>query len=120
MSEARIVLGSVHAPPEDPLPRLLTTRRWPAGIDRRAVDQWEPDLAPSVAIEAARDAGALDPATFEARYREELAGRANLVAWAARMAAGTGVVLLGEAADETACHRAVLAAVIRERLSGAS
>ncbi len=118
MSEARILLGSVHAPPEDPLPRLLVTRRWPAGIDRRTIDQWEPDLAPSVDLEAAR--AALDGATFEARYRAELAERANLVAWAARMASGTGVVLLGEAENEAACHRAVLAAVIRERLSGAS
>lgn len=120
MSEARILLGSVHAPPEDPLPRLLVARRWPAGIDRRAIDQWEPDLAPSVDLEAARESGTLDGATFEARYRTELAERANLVAWAARMAAGTGVVLLGEAEDEAACHRGVLAAVIRERLSGAA
>ncbi len=118
MTDARILLGSVHAPPEDPLPRLLVTRRWPSGIDRRAIDQWEPDLAPSVGLEATRDA--LDRATFEARYRAELGERANLVAWAARMASGTGVVLLGEAADEAACHRGVLASVIRERLSGAS
>ncbi|MDP2327518.1 MAG: DUF488 family protein [Dehalococcoidia bacterium] len=109
----KIALGSVHALPEVEWPRLLVTRGWPAGVDRRVIDQWEPDLAPSLDLLEARASGALDAATFEARYREELAARANLVAWAARMANGTGVVLLGEATEDDASHRSVLAEVIR-------
>lgn len=116
MTEApapKIALGSVRALPEVEWPRLLVTRGWPAGVDRRVIDQWEPDLAPSLDLAEARASGALDDATFEARYREELAARQNLVAWAARMANGTGVVLLGEATEDDACHRSVLAEVIR-------
>ncbi|MDA0270594.1 MAG: DUF488 family protein [Chloroflexi bacterium] len=116
MNEAsgpKITLGSVFAPPEIAHPRLLVTRGWPAGVDRRHIDQWEPDLAPSAALAAERDT--LDAATFEARYRAELASRIGLVAWAARMANGTGVVILGEPAEDEACHRSVLAAVIREQ-----
>ncbi|MDO9444234.1 MAG: DUF488 family protein [Dehalococcoidia bacterium] len=113
----RIALGSVRALPEVEWPRLLVTRGWPAGVDRRVIDQWEPDLAPSLELTEARESGALDDATFEARYREELAARGNLVAWAARMANGNGVVLLGEAIEDDACHRSVLADVIRAHAS---
>ena len=116
----RIALGSVYQPPDDPYPRLLVMRRWPRGIAKGAVDQWEPALAPSHALLDAFRAGELDWDTFAERYRLEMAERPPLIEWAARMAATTGVTLLCGSHPDEACHRSLLAALIRERLAGAS
>lgn len=113
-SEVRIALGSVYDPPDLPYPRLLVMRRWPRGIAKGAVDQWEPDLGPSTELLAAYQSGEVDWDTFASRYRAEVTAKPSLLIWAARMATGTGVVLLcGSHADEE-CHRSLLADVLRE------
>jgi len=111
-----IITGSVFAPPDDPLPRLLVTRHWPRGIVRGAVDQWEPNLGPAPEVAAALAQGALDGAAFAEAYRAQVLARPSLLDWAARMARNTGVVLLGEPPDDASCHRALLAAILRERI----
>ncbi len=111
-----ILLGSVFAPPEDQVPRLLVTRHWPRGIARGAVDQWEPLLAPALEIEQALTGGSMDRMAFETAYRTQLMARPSLLDWVARMALHTGVAILGEAPAEADCHRSVLAAVLRERI----
>lgn len=116
MTEIRIALGSVYHPPEVPYPRLLVMRRWPRGVAKGAVDQWEPDLGPSVDLLDAYRAERVDWDTFAARYRAEIREKPSLLDWASRMAATTGVTLLCASHPDEECHRSILAAVLRERL----
>ncbi|MFA7248532.1 MAG: DUF488 family protein [Dehalococcoidia bacterium] len=128
-----IQLGSVFAPPEA-VSRLLVSRHWPRSVARGAIDQWEPQLAPAPDLVDALANGAIDRDAFAAAYRAQLLARPNLLDWAARMAAGTGVALLcegypldgaplGARAEATpaagpagGCHCDVLAALLRERI----
>lgn len=112
----RIALGSVYAPPEEPYPRVLVMRRWPRGIAKGAVDQWEPDLGPSVPLMNAYRAGETPWDVFAEAYRAEVLARPHLLDWVGRMATGTGVTLLCGSHPDDECHRSVLAAILRERL----
>ena len=112
----RIALGSVYAPPEEPYPRVLVMRRWPRGIARGAVDQWEPDLGPSVPVLNAYRSGDVSWDEFAETYRAEVLARPNLLDWVGRMAAGTGVTLLCGSHPDEECHRSLLATILRERL----
>jgi uncharacterized protein YeaO (DUF488 family) len=116
--DIRIALGSVYQPPEDPYPRVLVMRRWPRGIARGAVDQWEPDLGPSIALLSAYQAGEVEWDAFAERYRSEVLARPHLLDWVGRMAAGTGVTLLCGSHPDEECHRGLLADILRERLGG--
>jgi uncharacterized protein YeaO (DUF488 family) len=116
LDEPGIALGSVYDPPDLPYPRLLIMRRWPRGIAKAAVDQWERDLGPSnELLDAYRD-GDIDWDAFAGRYREEMAGHEPLVRWAALMAKYTGVTLLCGSHPDEECHRSLLAELIREYL----
>lgn len=118
MSELRIALGSVYHPPEEVYPRLLVMRRWPRGVAKGAVDQWERDLGPSNELLDAYNAGKVTWEAFEARYRVAMAEQRSLVRWAARMAETTGVTLLCGSHPDEQCHRSILAQLIRERWDG--
>jgi uncharacterized protein YeaO (DUF488 family) len=111
----RIVTGSVYHPPEEAYPRLLVMRRWPRGVAKDSVDQWERDLGPSDELLDAYHGGTLDWDEFARRYRAEVEGKAGLLDWVTRMATGTGVVLLCGSHPEERCHRGLLAAIVRER-----
>jgi uncharacterized protein YeaO (DUF488 family) len=113
--DVRIATGSVYQPPDDPFPRVLVMRRWPRGVKRGAVDQWERDLGPSNELLDAYNEGAIAWDDFERRYRAEVAAQPSLLDWVARMAVGTGVTLLCGSHPEERCHRGILAALIRER-----
>lgn len=113
----RIATGSVYQPPDEAYPRLLVMRRWPRGIAKGAVDQWEPDLGPSHALLEAYRAGDLAWDAFAERYRAEMLERPHLLDWAARMASGTGVTLLCGSHPDEECHRSLLAGLLRERLA---
>jgi uncharacterized protein YeaO (DUF488 family) len=112
----RIITGSVFAPPDEPLPRLLVTRGWPRGMAKGAVDQWEPNLAPTGALAEALAAGTLSPGAFAEAYRTQLLARPSLLDWAGRMALNTGVALLCTAEVGERCHCALFAEIVRERL----
>ncbi len=116
--DIRITLGSVYHPPEDPYPRLLIMRRWPRGIAKGAVDQWEPALGPTNPLLDAYNAHEVTWDEFAARYRDEQLLRPNLIEWAARMARTTGVTLLCGSHPDEECHRSLLAALIREHVAG--
>jgi uncharacterized protein YeaO (DUF488 family) len=113
----RIALGSVYEPPEEPYPRLLVMRRWPRGIPRGAVDQWEPDLGPSSALLHAYQEGGVPWDAFAERYRTEVLNRPALLDWAGRMALNTGVTLLCGSHPDEECHRSLLAEILRQRLA---
>ncbi len=118
MSEPRIAIGSVYHPPEEAYPRLLVMRKWPRGVAKGAVDQWEPDLGPSRGLMDGYRAGEMSFAEFADEYRSEILERRNLLAWAARMAETTGVTLLCGGHPDEECHRSILADLIREHLAG--
>jgi uncharacterized protein YeaO (DUF488 family) len=111
--EIRIVTGSVYQPPDAAYPRLLVMRRWPRGVTKGAVDQWERELAPSAELLAAYRDGSMPWDDFEIEYRAQVAERVELLAWVERMARTTGVVLL--CSTHEPCHRDVLASVVMER-----
>lgn len=117
---ATILLGSVFAPPDDQVTRLLVTRGWPKGVARGAVDQWEPQLAPAPDLLDALAVGAMSPEAFAEAYHAHLFARPSLLDWAARMATNNGVVLLCDSRDDphddATCHRGVLEAALRERI----
>ena len=111
----RIVTGSVYAPPEEAYPRVLVMRRWPRGVAKGAVDQWERELGPSDELLEGYRAERLSWEQFAAAYRTENVARSSLIEWVARMATGTGVVLL--CSTHEPCHRDILAELIRESLA---
>ena len=114
----QIALGSVYHPPDDPYPRLLIMRRWPRGIAKGAVDQWEPALGPTNPLLDAWNAHEIPWDVFTERYWAEVTQRMNLIDWAARMATTTGVTLLCGSHPDEECHRSLLAALIRDRVAG--
>jgi uncharacterized protein YeaO (DUF488 family) len=109
----RIVTGSVYQLPDDAYPRLLVMRRWPRGVAKGAVDQWERELAPANDLLEGYRAETVPWDAFEAAYRAQMTGRPELLDWVVRMASTTGVVLLCSTHDP--CHRDVLADLVRER-----
>jgi len=114
----RIALGSVYHPPDEPYPRLLIMRRWPRGVPKGAVDQWERDLGPSDALLAKYLADEITWDAFAEGYRAEMLEHGALVDWVARMASTTGVTLLCSSHPDEECHRGLLASILRERLRG--
>ncbi len=115
MTELRIVTGSVYAPPPESYPRLLVMRRWPRGIAKGAVDQWERELAPANDLLEGYQGGTVPWDEFATRYRAQVEARTELLDWVVRMASTTGVTLLCSSHDP--CHRDVLAEVVRARAS---
>ena len=114
-AEPRIVTGSVYHPPDEAYPRLLVMRRWPRGVAKGVVDQWERQLGPSDALLTAYREGGMSWDDFATAYREEVSTRPELLDWVARMALGTGVVLL--CSTHEPCHRDLLAELVRQRIA---
>jgi len=114
-SGARVEIKRVYdAPaPEDGL-RVLVDRLWPRGIAKTAGKwtQWIPELAPSTEL---RKWYGHDPARFaefERRYRAELAGAADRIAWLRTEARRRRVTLLTATRDPTLSHVEVLRKVL--------
>jgi uncharacterized protein YeaO (DUF488 family) len=118
LAPLRVVTGSVYQPPDEAYPRLLVMRRWPRGIARGAVDQWERELAPASNLLEGYRTQSLPWDAFESAYRIQVAARPELLDWVVRMASTTGVVLLCSSHDP--CHRDVLAELVRERAGRAA
>ncbi len=112
-----IALGSVYDPPDAPYRRLLIMRRWPRGVRKDAVDDWERQLSPSDELLNRYLAEEIDWPGFAQGYRSEMAEQPQLIAWVAGVALRNGVTFLcGSHADER-CHRSLLAELIGERLA---
>ena len=114
-AEALIVTGSVYDPPDEPYPRVLVMRRWPRGVAKGAVDQWERLLGPSDALLDAYRTDGMSWDQFATAYDAEMGGRDELIGWLARMAIGTGVTLL--CGSHQPCHRDLLAELIRRHVA---
>lgn len=114
----KIALGSAYDPPDEPYRRLLIMRRWPRGVAKDAVDDWERQLGPSDQLLDAYNADAVEWEVFARRYREEMAARPELIDWVTLLASRAGVTLLCGSHPEERCHRSLLAELIRERAAG--
>jgi len=92
--------------------RLLIMRRWPRGIKKTAVDSWEPDLGPSLPLLNDYRQGKIDWPALAQHYRQEMAGRPEVLAKAAALAKAGDVTLLCSCADEAQCHRTLLKEIL--------
>jgi uncharacterized protein YeaO (DUF488 family) len=81
--------------------RVLVDRLWPRGIGRRdaAIDLWAKELAPSSELRRWYGHDVARWGEFRRRYREELAGKRNLIADLVRQAAQRPLTLLFAAKD---------------------
>lgn len=89
--------------------RVLTDRLWPRGMTREAarIDLWLRDIAPGTAL---RKWFAHDPAKwpeFKRRYREELAGKPELMAQIRNLEREHGTVTLLFAARDREHNQAI-------------
>lgn len=114
----KIALGSVYAPPQEPYRRVLIMRRWPRGIAKHVVDDWERQLGPSDELLDAYNTGDIEWDSFARRYREEMAARPAMLDWVTMLASRAGVTLLCGSHPEERCHRSLLAELVRERVAG--
>jgi uncharacterized protein YeaO (DUF488 family) len=115
-------LGSARGPGEGL--RLGTVRRPPRGVpkseyaSRDFYDVWVPDLAPSEELVklALGSEDAKSSKTFERRYRAEMKQphAARLLDLLAALSKDTNLAVGCYCADETRCHRSILAALLRE------
>ena len=117
--DPRITTGSVYRPPDLERHTLLVMRRWPRGIAKARVDEWQPDLGPSdELLDLYRQgAGEIESPEFESRYLAEVQKQEELLAHATQLAAGGGVTLL--CGSHWPCHRLPLAQLITKRLGRA-
>ena len=86
--------GSIYRPPDVAQRRLLVMRRWPRGVAKSRVDEWLPDLAPSVELLARYREGAVEWEAFETAYLGEIEAQPDLLDGVTALAAGGGVLLL--------------------------
>ena len=92
--------------------RLLTMRRWPRGIRKTAVSEWDKGLAPSIELLSDLRSGDIDWDDYVPRFHAEMAARPDsiesLAALRRRVEAGETVTLMCSCADENHCHRSLL------------
>lgn len=115
MTDVRIATGSVYHPPDEPYPRLLVMRRWPRGVRKGTIDQWERDLAPSSELLESYQRERIGWDEFARRYEAEMSARTGLIDWVLRMATTTGVTLLCGSHPDERCHRRLLAGIVAAR-----
>ena len=128
MSELRLATFRYGTPrPEGEGLRLGTTRFLPRGVpkaDYARLDQfdvWLPTLAPSRDLLSAYRDG-LPFETFARRYAREMSetDRRQVIRTLAELAKRTPIAVGCFCADETRCHRTVLARLLRDAAAGPS
>ena len=97
--------------------RILVDRLWPRGLskERARVDLWLKDIAPSTEL---RKWFGHDPSKwseFQARYRQELKSKADMLADLKKRAAETPVTLLYGAKDEVHNEAVVLQSLLQPK-----
>ena len=98
--------------------RLLIMRKWPRGVRREAVDAWDKELGPSLALLAGFRQGAVPWPEYVRRYTAEMRRKpAGLRAVADRARTETVTLLCG-CAEEARCHRSLLKRLVEEAMQG--
>lgn len=83
-------------------------RLWPRGVRKDAIDAWEKELAPSVALLRSYRAGQVGWQEFARAYRVEMRAQPELLAELSKRARRGTVTLLCGCEDESRCHRTIL------------
>lgn len=102
-------------PPRDEGFRVLVTRKWPRGLDRKEIDLWAKDLGGTPELLKEFRRGKISFPSFEGRYRAETSdpGRRELVLdLQRREQKHKTLVLVCDGEDETTSVRAVLKGVL--------
>ena len=92
--------------------RLLVMRRWPRGVRKDSVDEWDKELGTPNDLIDDWKAGKAEWAEFCRRYREAMKGRKERIRELAARARGETVTLLCGCRDEAHCHRSLLKELI--------
>lgn len=92
--------------------RILVMRRWPRGVKKDTVDEWEQDLSPSLELLASWNKHQIDLKTFRRRYRQEMRAQTAKIKALSKLARKKTITLLCWEADEAECHRQVLKKLI--------
>ncbi len=101
--------------PEDGF-RLLVMRRWPRGISKDKVDEWDKELGtPDDLIDDWKN-DRVSWEEFRSRYREAMQSQTERIRELARKAADETITLLCGCKDADSCHRSILKEMIEERM----
>jgi uncharacterized protein YeaO (DUF488 family) len=108
---ANIRLKRIYDPPsEDDGHRVLSTRYWPRGISRSAVDEYTTKTAPSRALLREFKHEGLTWEDYVPRYLDEMQAeeaQSAIKELAAKAKSGT-ITLMCICPDENRCHRSLL------------
>jgi uncharacterized protein YeaO (DUF488 family) len=92
--------------------RLLVMRRWPRGVRKDSVDEWDKELgAPDDLIDDWK-AGGIEWPEFRKRYRSAMKDQRDRIGELAVRAGDETVTLLCGCKDEVRCHRSLLKELI--------
>jgi uncharacterized protein YeaO (DUF488 family) len=97
--------------------RLLVDHIWPRGVSREAaqLDEWRRELAPSDELRKWFDHVPERFEEFRSRYRDELAGQAELIADLRHRAHAEPLTILYAARDREHNNGVVVAELVREK-----
>ena len=96
--------------------RLLTMRRWPRGVRKTDISEWDKGLAPSIELFNDIKNGNIGWDEYVRRFHAEMAARPDsiesLAALRKRVEAGEAVTLMCSCPDENYCHRSLLPGLV--------
>jgi len=94
--------------------RLLVMRRWPRGVRKDAIDEWQKELAPSLSLLQSYRAGRLTWPEFTRRYRAEMRQKKDLLDSVRKLSRRRTVTLLCGCEEESRCHRGLLKKLLEQ------
>lgn len=92
--------------------RLLIMRRWPRGVSKSRVDEWDRDLAPSVQLLNDWIKKKIPFKEFRRRYLEEMKTQRDKIRILAKRAKKETITLFCHEEEDTYCHRKMLKELI--------
>lgn len=98
--------------------RLLIMRKWPRGVRKDAVDAWDKELGPSLALLAGFRQGSVPWPEYVRRYTAEMRSKPAVLRAVADRARTETVTLLCGCAEEARCHRSLLKRLVEDAMRG--
>ncbi|MFQ5863468.1 MAG: DUF488 domain-containing protein [Candidatus Brocadiales bacterium] len=92
--------------------RLLIMRRWPRGITKARVDEWDRDLAPSAQLLSDWIKKKIPFKEFKKRYINEMRAQRDKIRLLAKRAKRETITLFCHEEEDTHCHRKMLKELI--------
>lgn len=94
--------------------RLLVMRRWPRGIRKTRIDEWDRDLSPSLELLNDRLKKKIPFKEFKKRYVSEMKGslQRQKIQLLAERAGKETITLFCHEEEDTHCHRKILKELI--------